>query len=181
MPCTASKARLCVSDGQEGQIPRQSRAGGPMQAEKPPRSGVWSFQSPSSISCQAKSLGTPHPCKSVHESSSSICPAPRDECGGLHIPPSVTAAGTDVPQSGWDREWGRLALAPCVGSRRQSRNEGTWALQGRVRIAAPGTPGWRELALSPGHSHIQPCPRPAHNPRSCCSWFSFWKKLLPNS
>lgn len=42
MPCRASKARLCVSDDQEGQVPRQRRTGGPRQAEKAPRSGVWS-------------------------------------------------------------------------------------------------------------------------------------------
>lgn len=43
----------------------------------------------------------------------------------------------------------RLALAPCVGSGRQSRNEGTWALHSRVQISTPGTPGWSRAGTVP--------------------------------
>lgn len=70
-----------------GRSPGRAGLGDPGRQKSPQGLGFGPCHSPSSISCQAKSLGTPHPCKSVHESSSSICPAPRDECGGLHIPP----------------------------------------------------------------------------------------------
>lgn len=163
-----------------GRSPGREGLGGPGRQRSPRDLGFGPHQSPSSISCQPSLLG--HPVlASVHESSSSICPAPRDECGGLHIPPVSQQQAQMSPRVAGMGSGAGLALAPCAGSRRQSGNEGTWALRSRVRIPLPGHLAGAGLALPPGHGHIQPCPRPAHNPRSRRSWFSFWKKLLPNS
>ncbi|KAF1552212.1 hypothetical protein FQV19_0009054, partial [Eudyptula minor] len=85
-------------------------------------------RAPAPISCPAESPGSPHPRQSVRESSSSICPASRDERRGLHIPPppvsqqqaqmSPSAAGDGEqgwagPASGASPEAG---LAACPGA-----------------------------------------------------------------
>lgn len=162
-----------------GRSPGRAGLGGPGRQRSPRGLRFGPCQSPSSISCQAKSPGTPHPCQSVHESSSSICPAPRDGCGGLRIPPvsqqqaqmSPSVAGTGSG-AGWP--WLRVQAA---GGRAGTKALGLCTAECGSLLLAPLAP----LAPCPGHGHSQPSPRPAHNPRSCCSWFSFWKKLLPNS
>lgn len=137
-----------VCEGGSGGADPQAEQGWGAQAgrEGPEAWGLVLARAPAPSPARPSLLGL-HPCQSVRESSSSICPAPRDEGGGLRVPPSVTAAGTDVPQSGWAGEGGQAG--PGSVCRQQSRNEGTWALHGRGRVTTPGTPGWSRAGTVP--------------------------------
>lgn len=145
-----------------GRLPAGAGLGGlGRHTEKAPE-GLVLARAPAPISCPAESPGAPHPCPRVRESSSSICPASRDECRGLCIPPTVTAAGMDVPQCSWG--WRAGPGWPCPVCRQQggrAQHEGTWALHSRVSFAAPGAPcqehGWQR---PPGHRTHPALPQP---------------------
>lgn len=138
-----------MREGQEGQIPRQSRAGGPRQAGKAPRPGVWSLPEPQLHLLPGQvSWDSILARVSVNPAAASVQPQGM-RVGGSVLPPVSQQQAQMSPRVAGPGREARLALAPCAGSGRQSRNEGTWALHGRGRVTTPGTPGWSRAGTVP--------------------------------
>lgn len=157
----AGKGTLCVTDGEEGQLRAGAGLGGPgRQARREAHKGLVLARAPAPTSCLAKSPRAHHPHQSVRESSSSTCPASRDEHRGLHKPPSVTAASTDVPQCSWP--------FLCAGSGEAERSMKALGLcTAECGLLLPGhLTGSRVGSIPRGTSRIQPCPssQPAQPP-----------------
>lgn len=158
---------LCVSE-EEGQSPGRSRAGGPKQAQREAPK-VWSSATaPTPTSCPAE---PPGPGQSICESSSSICPASREERGGLHAPLVSQQQAPMSPSAAGAGEWGRAG--PAATCRLSSARRHLGFAKPSAVLAAPGAGG--ALAARATTSHVQPqltspaaaAPGSASGRRSC--------------
>lgn len=154
--CTEPTIGHCVCDGEGGQT-RQVRLGPQGGTQEAPE-GLVLAGAPAPISSSAEAPGASRPCQSVHESSS-ICPASRDEHGGLHIPP-VSQQQTQMSpvwlgmesRAGW----------PCTGSTK------ALGLCTATQVRRPPTPhweqGWQRPQGTSGTSPAQPHSQPSQLP-----------------
>lgn len=158
---------LCVTDGEEGQTPGRSRAGGPRQAHREAPRGFGPSPEPQLPSLALLSLPG-HPIltrASVNPAAASV--QPQGMSAGNSTSPPVSQQQAEMSPSAAGMESGAgLALPPCAGSREAERSTKALGLcTAECGLLLLGClAGSRVGSVPRGTGRIQPYPSPSSQP-----------------